>query len=153
MVSGTSKRNVLVASALGSSPGPFMGSSLIVALPTIGREFMVSPGLLGWLTSIFFIVAATFLVPFGRVGDKYGTKKLFTLGIAIYFISALLWAIAPDMTFLIAARSVTGIGAGMILSLESLLVPLISPHRPVRNLPKASGSYSPSWLSYPCVRS
>jgi MFS family permease len=127
MVSGTSKRNVLMASALGSSLAPFMVSSLIVALPTIGHEFQGNPGLLGLVTSIFFIASAIFLVPFGRVGDRYGVKKLFTVGMVVYFVSALLCAIAPDMIFLIAARFITGIGAGMIFGTSIALLSLVFP--------------------------
>jgi len=127
MVSGTSKRNVLMASALGSSLAPFMVSSLIVALPTIGHEFLSNPGLLGWVTNIFFIASAIFLVPFGRVGDRYGVKKLFTVGMAVYFVSALLCAIAPDIPYLIAARFLTGIGAGMIFGTSIALLSLVFP--------------------------
>jgi MFS family permease len=127
MVSDASKRNVLLASAFGSSLAPFMVSSLIVALPTIGHEFSGNPELLGWLTSIFFIASAIFLVPFGRVADKYGVKKLFTLGMAVYFLSALLCAFAPGITFLIAARFITGIGAGMIFGTSIALLSLVFP--------------------------
>lgn len=127
MVSDSSKRNVLMASALGSSLAPFMVSSLIVALPTIGHEFSGNPELLGWLTSIFFISSAIFLVPFGRVAGNYGVKKLFTLGMAVYFLAALLCIGAPDIQFLIAARFITGIGAGMIFGTSIALLSLVFP--------------------------
>ena len=127
MVSDSSKRNVLMASAFGSSLAPFMVSSMIVALPTIGHEFSGNPELLGWLTSIFFIAAAIFLVPFGRIGDRYGVKKIFTLGMAVYFFSAILCIVAPDIRFLIAARFVTGIGAAMIFGTSIALLSLVFP--------------------------
>jgi MFS family permease len=127
MASDESKRNVLMASAFGSSLAPFMVSSLIVALPTIGHEFSGDPELLGWLTSIFFIASAIFLVPFGRIADRYGVKKLFTIGMAVYFLSALLCAVAPDISFLIAARFITGIGAGMIFGTSIALLSLVFP--------------------------
>ena len=127
MVSDTSKRNVLMASALGSSLAPFMVSSLIVALPTIGHEFSGKPELLGWLTSVFFIAAAIFLVPFGRIGDRYGVKKVFTIGMTVYFFAAILCIVAPDMQFLIAARFITGIGASMIFGTSIALLSLVFP--------------------------
>ena len=127
MVSDTARRNVLLASALGSSLAPFMVSALIVALPTIGHEFSADAPSLGWVTNIFFIAAAVFLVPFGRIADMRGVKKLFTIGIAVYVISALLCIFAPDIRFLIAARFVTGIGAGMIFGTSIALLSLVFP--------------------------
>jgi MFS family permease len=125
MASDTAKRNVLIASALGSSLAPFMVSALIVALPTIGREFSADTASLGWVTNIFFLAAALFLVPFGRIADIYGVKKVFTTGVFVYFLSVLLCSSAPDIRFLIGARFITGIGAGMIFGTSIALLSLV----------------------------
>ena len=127
MASDRAKRNVLLASALGSSLAPFMVSALIVALPTIGREFSADVTSLGLLTSTFFIAAAIFLVPFGKVADTYGVKKVFTLGVAVYFIAALLCVFSPDLSILTLARALTGIGAAMIFGTSIALVSLVFP--------------------------
>jgi len=125
MASDAAKRNVLIASALGSSLAPFMVSALIVALPTIGHEFSADTATLGWVTSIFFLAAAMFLVPIGRIADIHGVKKVFTTGILVYFLSVLLCSIAPDIRFLIGARFITGIGAGMIFGTSIALLSLV----------------------------
>jgi len=125
MASDTAKRNVLIASALGSSLAPYMVSALIVALPTIGHEFSADAASLGWVTTIFFLAAALFLVPFGRIADVYGVKKVFTTGIFVYFLSVLLCSIAPDIRFLIGARFITGVGAGMIFGTSIALLSLV----------------------------
>jgi EmrB/QacA subfamily drug resistance transporter len=125
MASDTAKRNVLIASALGSSLAPFMVSALIVALPTIGHEFSADAASLGWVTTIFFLAAALFLVPFGRIADIYGVKKVFTTGIFVYLLSVILCSIAPDIRFLIGARFITGIGAGMIFGTSIALLSLV----------------------------
>ena len=127
MTSERAKRNVLLASALGSSLAPFMVSALIVALPTLGHEFSTDVQGLSLLTNIFFIAAAVFLVPFGKIADARGVKKVFTLGIIVYLISAVLCIIAPDMQFLTAARCITGIGAGMIFGTSIALLSLVFP--------------------------
>jgi MFS family permease len=127
MASDTAKRNVLIASAFGSSLAPFMVSALIVALPTIGHEFSADTASLGWVTSIFFLAAAMFLVPFGRIADIHGVKKVFTIGIFVYFLSVLLCSIAPDIRFLIGSRFITGIGAGMIFGTSIALLSLVFP--------------------------
>ena len=127
MASEQAKRNVLLASALGSSLAPFMVSALIVALPTIGHEFSADVHGLSLLTNIFFVAAAVFLVPFGKIADTFGVKKVFTLGIIVYFISAFLCIIAPDLQFLTVARCITGIGAGMIFGTSIALLSLVFP--------------------------
>ena len=127
MASDTAKRNVLIASAFGSSLAPFMVSALIVALPTIGHEFSADTASLGWVTSIFFLAAAMFLVPFGRIADIHGVKKVFTIGIFVYFLSVLLCSIAPDIRFLTGSRFITGIGAGMIFGTSIALLSLVFP--------------------------
>ena len=121
------RRIVLFTSALGSSLAPFMVSSLIVALPTIGRDFSADAVLLGWLTTAFFLAAATFLVPMGRFADIYGVKKVFSAGILVYGVSAFLCVIAPSIFFLLAARFLTGIGAAMIFGTSIALLSLVFP--------------------------
>jgi MFS family permease len=127
MASERAQRNVLLASALGSSLAPFMVSALIVALPVIGQEFSADVPALSLLTNIFFIAAAVFLVPFGKIADTFGVKKIFTLGITVYFISAVLCIIAPDIRFLTAARCITGTGAGMVFGTSIALLSLVFP--------------------------
>ena len=127
MASERAKRNVLLASALGSSLAPYMVSALIVALPTIGHEFSADVQGLSLLTNIFFVAAAVFLVPIGKIADTFGVKKVFTLGIIVYFISAFLCITAPDIRFLTIARCITGIGAGMIFGTSIALLSLVFP--------------------------
>ncbi len=121
------KRSVLLTSALGSSLAPFMVSALIVALPTIGKEFSTDAVLLGWITSAFFLGAAVFLVPIGGLADIHGVKRVFSMGIAIYGVSALLCLLSPSAMFLIAARFLTGIGAAMIFGTSIALLSLVFP--------------------------
>jgi MFS family permease len=127
MVSDAGRRNVLTASVLGSSLAPFMVSGLVVALPAIGDEFAANAVSLGWLTNVFFLAAAVFLVPLGRIADMYGVKKVFVTGIGVYLLSSLLCIFAPDIRFLTAARFVTGIGGGMIFGTSIALLSLSFP--------------------------
>ncbi|MDD1719781.1 MAG: MFS transporter [Methanoregulaceae archaeon] len=127
MTSATGRRRVLLASALGSSLAPFMVAGMIVALPAIGDEFSAEPALLGLVTTSFFLAAAVFLVPFGRIADSFGTKKVFLTGIVIYLASVLLSISSPTVWFLIGARFVTGVGAGMVFGTSIALISLVFP--------------------------
>lgn len=104
-----------------------MVSALVVALPTIGKEFSTDAVLLGWITSAFFLGAAVFLVPIGGLAAIHGVKRVFSMGIAIYGVSALLCLLSPSAMFLIAARFLTGIGAAMIFGTSIALLSLVFP--------------------------
>jgi len=109
-----SKTVVLVAATLAAFLTPFMGSSINIALPKIGREFEMDAVLLGWVATAYLIAAAMFLVPFGRIADIYGRKKIFTLGILLFSIASLLSGLSTSAYMLIAFRVLQGIGGAMI---------------------------------------
>jgi MFS family permease len=127
MTSPAGRRYTIITAALGSSLAPFMVAGLTVAVPTIGKEFALDPVILSWVPTAFFLAAAMFLIPFGRIADIIGVKRIFTLGIAIYFFSALLAGLAPSAPVLIGARFLTGIGAAMIFATSFALLGLVLP--------------------------
>jgi MFS family permease len=124
MASFNAKRSVLFISAGGSFLAPFMVSALIVAIPTIGNEFKMDAVEMSWLATVFFLAASMFLIPFGRLADIFGVKKIFSIGIGIYFVSGILSALAPNAMILIAARFTTGLGAAMIFGTSFALLSL-----------------------------
>lgn len=127
MVSKTGKKYLMLISAGGSFLAPFMVSALIVAIPTISKEFSMSAAEMSWLATAFFLAASMFLLPFGRIADLFGVKRVFTAGISVYFFSALLAALAPSSEALIAARFLTGMGAAMIFGTSFALLSLSLP--------------------------
>jgi EmrB/QacA subfamily drug resistance transporter len=84
-----------------------------VALPSIGREFGVSVNGLQWIVTAYGLTLAGFLMLSGRVGDIYGHKKLFIIGILVFSLASLTGGIAPSEIVLIFARVVQGLGAAM----------------------------------------
>ncbi|MEW6162237.1 MAG: MFS transporter [Nitrospirota bacterium] len=93
---------------------PFMGSSVNIALPSIGREFEMNAVLLSWIPTSFLLSAAMFLVPAGRIADIHGRKRIFTYGIFIFTLSAFLMTMSPSANFLISLRFLQGIGSSMV---------------------------------------
>ncbi len=110
------KRAALLVATLGSFLTPFMGSSINIALPTIGNELAMDAISLGWVATAYLLSAAMFLVPFGRLADIYGRKRIFTYGILTYTVAAILSAMATSATMLIASRVLQGVGGAMIFS-------------------------------------
>ncbi len=115
MNSATDKRVALLVATLASFLAPFMISSVNIALPSIGIEFAIDAVLLSWVTASYLLATAMFLVPFGRIADIYGRKRVFSYGILIYTVSCLLLAISPSAITLISLRFLEGIGSAMIL--------------------------------------
>lgn len=122
------KRAALIVATLGSFLAPFMGSSVNIALPSIGREFSMDAVLLSWVATSYLLAAAMFLVPFGKIADIRGRKKVFTYGILIYTLSSFLSAIATSATLLISFRVIQGIGGAMIFGTGvAILTSVFSP--------------------------
>ena len=110
----TSKKVVLLVATMASFLTPFMGSSVNIALPSIGKEFALNAIVLSWVATSYLLAAAAFLVPFGRMADIYGRKRIFAYGILVYTVSSLLSAISTSAIMLISFRVLQGIGGAMI---------------------------------------
>ncbi len=108
------KKPALLVATLTSFLTPFMGSSVNIALPSIGREFAMNAVMLSWIATSYLLAAAMFLVPFGRIADIHGRKRIFLCGILTYAISSFLSVIAPSAILLISFRILQGIGGAMI---------------------------------------
>jgi len=91
-----------------------MSSAVNIALPAIGAEFSADAILLSWVPTSFLLAAAIFTVPFGRISDIYGMKKVFSAGVALFTAASLLSAVAPSAILLIIFRVLQGIGGAMI---------------------------------------
>lgn len=109
----TAQRGALIVTTLASFIDPFMGSSVNVALPTIGQEFAMSAVMLGWVSTAFLLAAATFSIPFGRLGDIYGRKRIYMIGVVVFTIASFFLAISTSSTMLIFLRVLQGFGASM----------------------------------------
>ncbi len=108
------QRPALLIASLASFLTPFMGSAVNLALPLMAREFAMDAVMLSWVASSFLLSAAMFLVPFGRLADIHGRKKIFTCGVAIFTFASLLTAAAVSGAMLIAMRILQGFGSAMI---------------------------------------
>lgn len=108
------KHYVLIIAALSSFLTPFMGSSVNVALPAIAAQFKVDAIVQNWIPASYLLAAAIFAVPFGRISEIYGMKKIFTYGMLIFTVFSVLSAMAPDANSLIIFRVFQGIGSAMM---------------------------------------
>lgn len=123
------RRVALIVAALGAFVPPFMGSSFNIALPSIGREFSAGAVILGWLATIYLLASAVFLVPFGKLADIHGRKKIFLAGLVIYSLSSLLCGLTISLEAFIAFRILQGAGAAALFGTGVAILTSVFPPR------------------------
>ncbi len=121
------RRSALLVTTLASFLAPFMGSSVNVALPTIAREFALSPVELSWIATSYLLSAAVFLVPLGRLADMVGRRRMFSAGSIVYTLASAVCTVAPSFPVLIAARVLLGAGGAMIFATSVALLTSVYP--------------------------
>jgi EmrB/QacA subfamily drug resistance transporter len=124
---GTSKGVVLLVATMASCILPFMISAVTIALPTLGKELSLDAVMLGWIATAYLLSSATFLVPFGRIADIYGRKKIFACGIVIFTLSSVFAGTANSATVLITCRAFQGVGGAMLAGTAVALLTTVFP--------------------------
>jgi EmrB/QacA subfamily drug resistance transporter len=114
-------RWVVAATVLGSGIAMLDATVVGIALPSIGRDFHGGVGTLQWVVTGYTLTLAAFLLLGGALGDHYGRRRVFAIGVAWFAVASALCGIAPTSGFLIAARAVQGIG-GALLAPGSLAI-------------------------------
>ncbi|UCH21312.1 MAG: MFS transporter [Deltaproteobacteria bacterium] len=110
------KLTALIIASLGSFITPFMVSSINIALPAIGKEFRADAVLLSWVATSYLLAAAVSLVPFGKLADIYGRKKIYIYGITLFTLTSLLSAVSISVPMLIFFRIFQGAGSAMVFA-------------------------------------
>jgi len=107
-------RWVVGATVLGSSMAAIDATVVGIALPTIGREFHASLGTLQWVVTGYTLSLAALLLLGGSLGDQYGRRRVFSIGVVWFTLASAACALAPDATVLIATRVLQGAGAALL---------------------------------------
>jgi EmrB/QacA subfamily drug resistance transporter len=127
MKDSAGKRTTLAVVTLTFFLAAFMGSSVNIALPSIGRELQMDAIMLGWIATAYILSSVTFLLPAGRLADIYGRKRILTYGILIYTSLSLALAFATSANLLISFRAIQGIGGAMIFSTGVAIITSVFP--------------------------
>lgn len=106
---------------------PFTGSALSLSLPDIGRQYGQGAESLSWVLGSFLISSFVFLLPMGRLADKWGKARLFTLGAGIFAAMSFVCIGADSLGFLIGIRVLQGIGSAMNFATNNALLALAYP--------------------------
>ena len=133
------KNIALLIAVLAGFLTPFDLSAVNIALPTIAGEFFMDAVSLSWVATAYLLGSAVFLVPFGRIADIHGRKKIFSAGLMVFTFASftMIFSVWPEMIILL--RVVQGIGAALIFGTA---VAILTSVTPPRERGKALGIYT-----------
>ena len=107
---------------LGNVMGPIDASIVNVVLPTIAEFFNADMSTVQWVTIIYLLTISSFLLLFGRLGDIFGYKRIYISGLGGFVASSILCGLSSTMNMLIFFRSIQGVAAGMIMSIQYAVI-------------------------------
>jgi MFS family permease len=114
-------RWVLATAVLGSAVAFLEATVVNVALPEIGRDLDADLSGLQWTINGYLITLASLILLGGSLGDRYGRRRIFEIGVIWFVAASALCAVAPSIEVLVAARIVQGVG-GALLTPGSLAI-------------------------------
>lgn len=115
LVPPESEKWVLLASIIGSGMAFIDTTALNVALPALQADLHVSGAQLLWIVNAYALFLSSLILVGGSIGDRYGRKRIFAIGISLFALASLVCGLAPNVEVLIAARAVKGIGGAMMV--------------------------------------
>jgi EmrB/QacA subfamily drug resistance transporter len=107
-------RWVLLATVLGSSLAFIDATVVNIALPAIGRDLGSDAAGLQWTVNGYALSLAALVLLGGSLGDRYGRKRIFLVGVSWFAVASLLCGLAPTIELLVAARVLQGVGGALL---------------------------------------
>ena len=114
-------RWVLAITVLGSGIAALDATVVNIALPTIGRDFHTGIAALQWVMTSYILTLAAFLLIGGSLGDRFGRRKVYLIGVVWFALASAACGFAPSVVFLIITRVLQGVG-GALLTPGSLAI-------------------------------
>lgn len=113
-LSAARKRWVLAATVLGSSLTFIDGSALGVALPAVQRDLAAGTAAVQWVSNAYLLTLGALVLIGGAAGDRFGRRRVFLIGVAIFALASIGCALAPTVQALVAGRAAQGVGAALL---------------------------------------
>ncbi len=106
---------VLAATILGSSMAFIDGTVINVALPVLQTDLHATVADVQWVVESYSLFLAALILVGGSLGDSFGRRRIYAIGITLFVAASVLCGFAPNVTFLIVARAVQGIGGALLV--------------------------------------
>lgn len=107
-------RWILLTTVLGSGMALLDSTVVNVALPAIGRDLDADLAVLQWTVNAYLLTLAGLILVGGALGDRFGRRRIFVVGVVWFALGSLLCGIAPNAGVLIAARALQGVGGALL---------------------------------------
>ncbi|MFD1924248.1 MFS transporter [Streptomyces beijiangensis] len=107
-------RWVLLTTVLGSSMAMLDSTVVNVALPRIGADFDTDMSVLQWTVNAYMLTLAGLILLGGSLGDRFGRRRVFVIGVVWFAAASLLCGLAPNAGVLVAARALQGVGGALL---------------------------------------
>lgn len=98
-----------------------------ISLPTIAARFNVTSAEVSWVVLVYLLVSTSTLLLFGKLGDRFGLRRVFFMGYLLFTLGSLLCGFSPSLHVLIASRFIQGIGCAMLIAIAFAVIPKFLP--------------------------
>jgi len=117
-----------------------LDSSIVnIALPSLTKNLVSDLSVSRWVVIIYLLVISCLLLPFGKISDLYGRRRLFVTGMSVFTFGSLFCALSPSLNWLVVSRVVQAIGASMLMANGPAIITAAFPSH---ELGKALGTMS-----------
>jgi DHA2 family multidrug resistance protein-like MFS transporter len=124
------RRYAAVAAILGAIVLVVLDGAIAnVALPTIALQLQTAPANAVWIVTAYQLAVVMFLLPASALGERFGYRRVFAGGIALFTVASALCALAPSLPWLVAARCLQGLGSAAVMPLGLALLRFTYPRR------------------------
>src|SRR4051812_14832875 len=121
---------VVAALAFGAYMAALDNSIVNAILPVVADSFKADLAAIEWVVTIYLLVQSALLLTFGRLGDMWGHKRVYLIGLAVFVTSSAICGLAPSTPVLVASRAVQAVGASMIVAnLAAILTSVFPPEQ------------------------
>ena len=121
------KRWVLVAAILGSSMAFIDGTIVNVALPAMQHDLGATAAQMQWVVEAYALFLAALLLVGGALGDRYGRRRIFMAGVALFAVASAVCALSTSVQMLILARGLQGVGGALLVPGSLTLISAVFP--------------------------
>ncbi|MEV7197063.1 MFS transporter [Streptomyces sp. NPDC093510] len=98
---------------------------LNVALPTMAEQLGASTGEQQWMADAYVVVFAALMLPAGLLGDRFGRRRMLMTGLGIFLAGSLIGTLVDDVSLVVVARAVMGLGAALVMPLAMAVLPAL----------------------------
>jgi DHA2 family multidrug resistance protein-like MFS transporter len=121
------RRRALVTLGIAIAMAVLDGAIANIALPSIARDLQVDPATSIWVVNAYQLAVTVALLPMASLGDIYGYKRVYAVGLAVFTVASLVCALSGSLPMLVVARMAQGIGAAGIMSVNGALIRFVFP--------------------------